>query len=321
MEKTTLESFLVMKPNRSIMGKCQLKLKNPTLLDLERMLDSFRENVTLRHIGNEPISKKSADNYCTWLRKLDKACNGEVLSWILDGLSASNVSWEREQIAWRHFEDFVKNIQWNNSEKSNVRSAYRKFVKFVMGYFDGNLSVSFVLEDFLLADLVARTAMFASCEVVEKVKKGELGSRENKKAGGNQYASWDCMKSKRGHSYEKKGSVCNGITIDDNTRANKTIKQAVLETLGIYGAAATKMFTGFEACHIWGDAHDEKYYQSIMNLVLVPRSLAALTDHNQYVIDVLTYKVFELYGPLPLPAGMPQPAKPKDYDKIQWRKI
>lgn len=88
---------------------------------------------------------------------------------------------------------------------------------------------------------------------------------------------------------ERKGETRNGIKFDDNTYANHAIKQA----LGV-GKHGTR---GFEVCHIWpGSCYDEKYHTAITNLVLLPRSLAGLSDHNKKIQAALQYRSFELYG-------------------------
>ena len=54
----------------------------------------------------------------------------------------------------------------------------------------------------------------------------------------------------------------------------------------------------------------------IANLVLLPRALAALTDHSPEVQQVLQFRSFELYGWYP--AGQEQPTKPAHYP-TEWR--
>lgn len=331
MGKSNISEFLIMKPDGTIVGDCLCTgmraadcneslakvrsifgLGPAPLFDLEKMLALFKESVAKQ----DDISKTTADNYCTWLRNLNKVCDGKLILWILDALLASKDPKERIEIADKHFDDFASSYNPGNGggswNVSNTQSALRKFVKFFLSYFDGIISVSFY--ELELAKMIARTALFASREVVEKVKAGELGDNVNLKNGGNQYASWDCMGSRRKNSQP----AVNGETLDGNTKANLAIKQAVLESLGIRGTqtAARALFNNYETCHIWESVYDTRYYMSIMNIVLIPRSLASLTDHNPYIKAVLTYRAYELYGDLP---GQPTPVKPANYKQLQWR--
>lgn len=102
---------------------------------------------------------------------------------------------------------------------------------------------------------------------------------------------------------ERRGQVVDGIRLDDNTYANRAIKVAV----GHPG-----IFKGFEACHIWPKTcYDERYHTAVANLVLLPRALAGLTDHDSEIQRALQYRAYELYGWWP--EAEPQPVKPVFY--------
>ena len=108
---------------------------------------------------------------------------------------------------------------------------------------------------------------------------------------------------------EIRGTVVNGIRLDDNTYANRAIKQAI-------GADINAI--GFEACHIWPNScYDERYHTVIANLVLLPRALASLSDHNKEVCQSLQYRAFELY--CWFPREEKQPEKPAFYPD-NWRR-
>ena len=103
---------------------------------------------------------------------------------------------------------------------------------------------------------------------------------------------------------EKKGQVINGIRLDDNSYANHAIKRSI----GI----ARENLKGFESCHIWPlSCYDELCHTVIANLVLLPRALAGLTDHDEEIQDTLKYRSFELYGWYP--KNQKEPLKPSSY--------
>jgi hypothetical protein len=107
---------------------------------------------------------------------------------------------------------------------------------------------------------------------------------------------------------EKRGEVVDGIRFDDNTYANVAIKRA---------AGLGRSAIGFEACHIWPlTCYDERHHTAIANLVLLPRALAGLSDHDAEIQQALQYRAFELYEWHP--EDTPEPTKPAFYPEI-WR--
>lgn len=107
---------------------------------------------------------------------------------------------------------------------------------------------------------------------------------------------------------ERRGGIVNGIRLDDNSYANLAIKRA---------AGLGKFAQGFEACHIWPrTCYDERYHTAVANIVLLPRALAGLSDHDDGVNRVLQYRAFELYQWWP--EGMSEPVKPECYPP-KWR--
>lgn len=103
---------------------------------------------------------------------------------------------------------------------------------------------------------------------------------------------------------EKRGQVIDGVKLDDNTYANVAIKNA----LGIN----RKMLLKFECCHIWPKTcYDTRYHTAVANLVLLPRALAGLTDHNLAIQRAIQYRAFELYGWHP--EEQSPPARPANY--------
>jgi len=107
---------------------------------------------------------------------------------------------------------------------------------------------------------------------------------------------------------ERRGQIVDGVQLDDNTYANIAIKRA---------AGLGKSAKGFETCHIWPrTCYDERYHTAIANIVLLPRALAGLSDHDIEIQKALQYRAFELYEWYP--EGMPQPVKPEFYPTV-WR--
>lgn len=110
---------------------------------------------------------------------------------------------------------------------------------------------------------------------------------------------------KRGRAKDK-GRILNGLRIDDNTYANRAIKEAISNSI---------RFEDFEVCHIWPKTtYDERYHTLLQNLVMIPRALAGLTDHLDDVINMLKYRAWELYNWYPEDQGVPQ--KPNYYPTL-----
>jgi hypothetical protein len=108
---------------------------------------------------------------------------------------------------------------------------------------------------------------------------------------------------------EERGQVVNGVRLDDNTYANRAIKEAI-------GLPRSEV-TGFETCHIWPKTcYDVRYHTAIANLVLLPRALAGLSDHDREIQAALQYRAYELYAWHP--EGMPVPHRPEFYPST-WR--
>lgn len=147
-----------------------------------------------------------------------------------------------------------------------------------------------------LAVLVAETALWADPEVHRRLLRQT-----------NSAAMYPQIRRMR--KGESRGEFINGVRLDDNTYANRAIKWA----LGLQQAE----IEGFEACHIWPrTCYDERYHTAIANLVLIPRALAGLSDHDEEIQASLQYRAYELYQWYP--EGFPTPQKPAFYPS-QWR--
>ena len=111
---------------------------------------------------------------------------------------------------------------------------------------------------------------------------------------------------KRGAPKDR-GRIIDGIRIDDNTYANRALKEAISKSV---------KFENYEVCHIWPyTTYDERYHTLLQNLVMIPRVLARLSDYYPEVINVLKYRAWELYKWCP--EGSEIPAKP-DYYPLNW---
>lgn len=107
---------------------------------------------------------------------------------------------------------------------------------------------------------------------------------------------------------EQVGQIIDGVRMDSNNYANVAIKRA----LGLGKSAK-----GFEACHIWPlTCYDERYHTAVANIVLLPRALGGLSDHDDEIQKTLKYRAFELYDWWP--EEMPPPTKP-DFYPSEWR--
>jgi hypothetical protein len=149
-----------------------------------------------------------------------------------------------------------------------------------------------------LSLLVAETSLWASPEVHRRLAM---------EATGGAYFP-DRRRCRLGQG-ESPGQKLGTLVLDNNSYANVAIKRA----LGV----EPHQVVGFEACHIWPrTCYDERYHTLIANLVLVPRALAGVTDHDPAVEAVLQYRAFELYGWHP--AEAPAPQRPSDYPD-EWR--
>ncbi len=101
--------------------------------------------------------------------------------------------------------------------------------------------------------------------------------------------------------------IIEGVRLDSNSYANVAIKRA---------AGLGRSAEGFEACHIWPKTcYDERYHTAPANLVLLPRAIASLSDHDPEVRQALQYRSFELYGWWP--EGEVQPERPEFYP-AEW---
>lgn len=145
-----------------------------------------------------------------------------------------------------------------------------------------------------LPQLVARTALWATPEEYEECLKNSSPAKY----------PHICRKP-AGEERGRHGD----LYWDDNSYPNAQMK-ASLRKQGIIPI-------GYETCHIWEKTcYDTDYHTCYANLVLLPRALASLSDHNDTIKAILKWQAYERFNEF-LPRGYVMPDKPKIYDKIK----
>ena len=233
--------------------------------------------------------------------------------------------------ASRLYKEFSDKTDWTKKTIENYQTAYYQFMLYHLGFYFANVKMITSVSDLELCKMVAATAIFASKEVVDNIKKRKEGGKDNidthsekrvdnryNSTGTNDYASWDFYTSARNinnHRGDKVTDV-NGIEClaDDNTFANKYIKTAIQQSY----KRSFQNFHDYVACHIWDKPGDCRYYASIPNNVLVPSSLAGLTDFNEEVKIMLRKRAYDLFGFLPEGENIP---KSQYCNQVIWRTI
>jgi hypothetical protein len=149
-----------------------------------------------------------------------------------------------------------------------------------------------------LSVLVAETALWTSPELHRRLL-AENGTG----------AVFPGVRRYRAGKGERRSEIRDGERLDDNTYANHGFKQS----LGLARGDAV----GFEVCHIWPQScYDSRYHTVVANLVLLPRPLAGLTDHDPEIQGALQFRSFELYKWYP--ADSQRPTRPAFYPSA-WR--
>ncbi len=162
---------------------------------------------------------------------------------------------------------------------------------------DKELESTLVKLNIDLAQLVARTALWASPEVFEFLVK-ENGN-------GTWYPKTRRWRQNKG---EIVGQIVDEVYLDKNNYPNAAIKRAI---------GLDRKVENYQACHIWPDScYDERYHKCIANLVLLPRAIAGLSDHDTLTQQSLRYHSYELYSWHP--EGEIPPEMPKGYPS-EWR--
>lgn len=289
-------------------------MTNTSTSSWNQLLDDFINYATKHSI----IQHNSAVSYRSYLNNLNSANGQKTIQWLNDSLSNENP--EDQLMSF-----FNNSIRTNNSRQW---SALKALGRYFFGVCNATKNLQSIKSfDRVACELVARSAIFCSKDVAQKIRDGELGSQENTDKKGNSEYCWYHHTYRRISSKERidgwrKGDTLPGtnIILDDNTYANNAIKYAVIETLRRkYGVQLKRSdFKGFTACHVWDNTcYNEHYHTSVANLILLPNCLADLTDHCDAVKEMLRYRVYEIFNFYP--AECNAPSKPKNYGKIIWR--
>lgn len=306
------------------------------------------------------IKSGSLDNYCTYIRAIqfdltevlhseDKILEGWILHEITQSnkLNVFNLLKNVTDTFDKAFEKEEKIGRYEKTDgqydKSDCKSALIAFTKFILGQYKANLYLSLEQNnDEENCKLVARNALFCTVEVAGQIKSGNIGSKDNTNhpngnGKGNKYYSWFACKFQRLRSAKKSESNkgersqeppqpdpagIGFIIYDDNSAANEAIKKAIIKGFPEWMRCKYDNFKDYEACHIWDETcYEHRFHTSVFNLVLLPRSIAGLTDHCSAVKEILQYEAAMRFGVYPDGYGykLSQSAQ-KIYNKIKhWR--
>lgn len=256
----------------------------------KRQANTFEDLLTNfeNHMRLEEKKEGTIGNYISHLKQINGDTN-TVTTWLKEVKHENNPI----KCLCALYDEQYSNRNW--------KSALILFGKFVFGKINAQVNLASIKDfDRIACELIAQSAIFCSKEVFDKVKKGELGSPKYKHR--NDEGAWYAYKYRRANANEERGvNDPNDITVilDDNTYANKAIKYAICEDLKKYGISVSiNDFSKneFEACHIWDETcYNKKYHTSLANLVLLPRSLASLTDHCDAVKKLLQYEAWKRF--------------------------
>lgn len=281
------------------------------------------------------LKNSSANNYRSRLNAVESWNGGISIDWIEKAFSENDPIGD----VAKSFDSFKqKDPNAGIGITSNHRSNFLSFAKWLIGQYQANVWLSLDEKiDLEFCQMIAKNALFCAIDVAEDVKNGKIGCKGHLPS---PTYSWFDNKYKRISDRDKYGGFKIGettrsfkpildispsrikigdniryVTLDNNSKANQAIKCAVAKSLPLKGK-----FVDYEACHIWDKTcYDEKYHTSVFNLVLVPRSIAGLTDHNDAVKKMLQYESARRFGVYPSICNTP-PQKPKNFDKITiWR--
>jgi hypothetical protein len=251
--------------------------------------------------GNEESTLGSFKNR---IKAIQEAAinNGEdIIRWLKDAMKAKKNGDDPYDYAMNKFDLFSSGMTgWRNNTKVNYRSAYKKFVLFVLGQYDADLYLRLgsKITELEFCKLVAKYALFCKVDVANLVKEGKLGSKENLNKG-NPYFSWFyCMYQRKSGNSQKVGSVVKKITFDGNdvkydcnNMAIQAIRKAVSVGLTCPLGNNYTLFDGYMACHIWDNScHDNHFHTSVFNLVLLPKAIGGLSDYSNSVKELLQYE-------------------------------
>lgn len=287
-------------------------------MNLQQMITELNNSI---YAPNK--SKVAYNNYINAIVRRGAPVNDWLNNIIINGPRPSLTP---EQDALDRFNNYFNGSTLSNNTIGNYQTAYNHLTRAVLGLFYANVWSFYnkgLPNRISICELVSKNALFASGQVVSDVMAGKAGAKNNI-GKGNNYASWDNCSHARVNGVKKGTSVfINGsqIIADDNTIANQAIKKAILLSRGYARIHNFRQFKDYQACHIWDNPQNPRFYASIANLVLVPSAFAGLTDYCQPIKDLLRFRAWDLFHNtgVTLPCGTNVPLQPRNYNRIIWR--
>lgn len=270
------------------------KQTNPQKTSFETLLADFKKYMTARN----KIKEESRKSYSGYLTSINQHM-GNGISWLINSVIKNKYKKNTPEEMQNLYKEETNSKTYDVAKKTmqNWGSALGSLGEFIFGHINAQTNIESI-ENFNLISckLVAQSAIFCSREVFERVKNGELGSPKYGER--NNEGAWYAHKYKRAHANENSGCEDSDVILDDNTYANHAIKYAICADLKKYGISISiDAFEGFEACHIWDETcYNKKYHTSVANIVLLPRSIASLTDHCDAVKKLLQYEAWRRFG-------------------------
>ena len=161
-------------------------------------------------------------------------------------------------------------------------------------YKSGPLALSKILDKsrIILAELVAKTSVWAPFAYHQACKSSD----------GKCYAKNPRIRMKRNTEVIESGNTT--VPTGDNY-PDRQMKEMGRECY-------KQNFQGYTACHIWRTKRKKsECYTCFANLVLLPSDLASLSNFSPFILDILKYRSYELYGWVPDGKGIPD--KPDNY--------
>lgn len=159
--------------------------------------------------------------------------------------------------------------------------------------------------------LIARTALWADYEQdhLPVIQANEQTEKYKGSPAKYPYVKRKAVNENRGWNDDTKT-----LYLDDNSYPNTQMKNALFKRF-------KRIPQGYETCHIWeGTCYKTKYHTCFANLVLLPRAIASLSDHNDTVKAILKYRAYQLFKFVP--DGEKIPVKPQLYPKDEeWLKL
>lgn len=155
--------------------------------------------------------------------------------------------------------------------------------------------------------LIARTALWADYEQdhLPVIRANEQTEKYKGSPAKYPYVKRKAVNEDRGWSDDTKT-----LYRDDNSYPNTQMKNALFKRF-------KRIPQGYETCHIWEKTcYNPEYHTCFANLVLLPRAIASLSDHDDTVKAILKWHAYERFNGF-VPDGCDKPEKPAVYDQIK----